>query len=158
MADTKKRNQLLVLGALVFLAALVWYFYVAKPVVGPAAHKWAPSTYVAINAPDYVTVIDKLKAAETTVYKPSGRNIFTAAPIPPPVDPVKQAEVARAKNQGPTPPPPPPPAQLSMKFYGYGTVPSNGARRAFLLDGEDVHIVGEGEVVQNHIRILRIGN
>ncbi len=45
-----------------------------------------------------------------------------------------------------------------MKFFGYGNLPSGGPRRAFLLDGEDVLIVGEGETVQNHIRILHIGN
>jgi len=55
-------------------------------------------------------------------------------------------------------PPPPPPAQLPMKFFGYGNLPSGGPRRAFLLDGEEVHIVGEGEVVLNHIRITHIGN
>ncbi len=36
--------------------------------------------------------------------------------------------------------------------------PSNGPRRAFLLDGEEVHIVSEGDTIQNHIRITHIGN
>ena len=56
------------------------------------------------------------------------------------------------------PPPPPPPAQLSWKFFGYGNLPSGGPRQAFLLDGEEVRIVEEGETVLNHIRITRIGN
>ena len=45
-----------------------------------------------------------------------------------------------------------------MKFFGYGTVPNSLSRRAFFTDGEDVYIVGEGEVLLNRFRILRIGN
>jgi len=56
------------------------------------------------------------------------------------------------------PPPPPPPPVLNMKFFGLGTLPSSGPRRAFLQDGDDVFIVGEGDTVRNHIRITHIGN
>jgi len=69
----------------------------------------------------------------------------------------KTAPPKRVYNQ-PQPPPPPPPAQLAWKFFGYGNLPSGGPRQAFLLDGEEVRIVGEGETVLNHIRITRIGN
>jgi hypothetical protein len=47
---------------------------------------------------------------------------------------------------------------LAWKFFGYGNLPSGGPRQAFLLDGEEVRIVGEGETVLNHIRITKIGN
>jgi hypothetical protein len=64
------------------------------------------------------------------------------------------------RNYGPQPPAPPPPADLPMVFFGYGMLPAGGARQAFLKDqsGDDVHIVSEGDVVLNHIRILHIGN
>ena len=45
-----------------------------------------------------------------------------------------------------------------MKFFGYGTLPSGGYRQAFLLDGDEVRIVSEGDTIQNHIRIVHIGN
>jgi len=45
-----------------------------------------------------------------------------------------------------------------MKFFGYGTLPSGGRRQAFLLDGDEVKIVSEGDTIQNHIRIVHIGN
>lgn len=45
-----------------------------------------------------------------------------------------------------------------MKFFGLGTFPNPGPRRAFLQDGDDVRIVGEGDTVRNHIRITHIGN
>ena len=45
-----------------------------------------------------------------------------------------------------------------MKFFGLGTLPAPGPRRAFLQDGDDVRIVGEGDTIRNHIRITHIGN
>jgi hypothetical protein len=47
---------------------------------------------------------------------------------------------------------------LAWKFFGYGNLPSGGPRQAFLQDGEEVHIVQEGQTIQNTIRIIRIGN
>ena len=158
MADKKQQKQLMVLGALLLAAALVWYFYVGKGSGGLGGPKVTMGPYTPINAHDYGKVFEQLKTAEATEYKPSGRNIFVAVALPPPVDPTLKAEAPKHEDVGPQPPPPPPPAQLSMKFYGYGTSPQGGPRRAFLLDGEEVHIVSEGEVVQNHIRITHIGN
>ena len=47
-----------------------------------------------------------------------------------------------------------------MVFFGYGMLPAGGPRQAFLKEdqGDEVHIVSEGDVVLNHIRILHIGN
>jgi hypothetical protein len=158
MADQKQRNQLILLGALVVLAGSVWYFYFGRSGATPAGSRTVSGPYVPINAQDYETVIERMKAAQTAEYKPTGRNIFVEGPAPPPPNAVAQNQKPAHVNVGPTPPPPPPPAQLSMKFYGYGTVPTSGQRKAFLLDGEDVKIVSEGEIVQNHIRITHIGN
>ncbi len=80
-----------------------------------------------------------------------------------PVEAAKQGlpkKVFVVYNQ-PQPPGPPPPAVLPMVFFGYGMLPAGGARQAFLKEdppGDEVHIVSEGDVVLNHIRILRIGN
>jgi hypothetical protein len=158
MADKKQQKQLIILGALLFVAALIWYFYVGRGTSKIGGVRAASTGYTPINAQDFGKVFDQLKSAEATEYKPTGRNIFVAVALPPPVDPAQKIEAPKHESVGPQPPPPPPPAQLSMKFYGYGTLPSSGQRRAFLLDGEEVRIVGEGEVVQNHIRITHIGN
>lgn len=56
------------------------------------------------------------------------------------------------------PPPEPPPPTLEMKFFGYGNMQSKGPRQAFLQDGEEVHIVSEGDTILNHLRITHIGN
>jgi hypothetical protein len=61
----------------------------------------------------------------------------------------------------PTPPPPPEPPKVSplpVKFFGFGTVPNGTKRLAFFTNGEDVLVLGEGEVLLNRFRILRIGN
>jgi hypothetical protein len=157
MADQKQKNQLIVLGVLAVVAVLVWYFYFGRSGTIPTGARVASGPYVPINAQDYETVIERMKAAQTAEYKPTGRNIFVEGPAAPAPTVVQNQKPAHP-FVGPQVPPPPAPAQLSMKFYGYGTVPINGQRKAFLLDGEDVKIVSEGEIVQNHIRITHIGN
>lgn len=161
MADKNKRNQLIALGALLFIAALVWYFGFS----GSSASRTglAAANYQPINAQDFGVVFGPLQRTQGTEYKTSGRNIFsmTAVPVEPQPGTTAAAVVKvrpRTCCTGPTPPPPPPPATLPMKFFGYGSLPSNGPRRAFLQDGDDVRIVEEGETLLNHIRITHIGN
>jgi hypothetical protein len=157
MTYTKQQKELATLVALIFAAGLVWFFFVGKgsgTPTGPAG----PGAYRPIDAQDYSVVLDRLKKAQSTEYKPSGRNIFIAAPVKPvdvaPAAPVEPPHL----TVGPVLPPPPPPPQLAMKFFGYGTLPSGGRRQAFLLDGDEVKIVSEGDTIQNHIRIVHIGN
>ena len=158
MAEKKQQTQIYVLVGLAVVAALVWYVQSAKSPTSSGFSQLG-GTYTPINAQDFGSVFEKLKSTEGTEYKTSGRNIFamTAVPVVDATGPVKQEESKRVYNQ-PQPPPPPPPAQLAWKFFGYGNLPSGGPRQAFLLDGEEVRIVGEGETVLNHIRITRIGN
>jgi hypothetical protein len=158
MAEKKQQTQIYVLIGLAVVAALVWYVQSAKTPTSSGFSQLG-GTYTPINAQDFGSVFEKLKSTEGTEYKTSGRNIFamTAVPVVDATGPVKKEESKRIYNQ-PQLPPPPPPAQLSWKFFGYGNLPSGGPRQAFLLDGEEVRIVGEGETVLNHIRITRIGN
>ena len=46
----------------------------------------------------------------------------------------------------------------NMKFFGYGTVPNGTSRRAFLTDGDQVFIVGEGDTLLGRYRVVKIGN
>jgi hypothetical protein len=61
---------------------------------------------------------------------------------------------------GPVQPPPPPPPALpaNLKFFGYGTIPNGTAKRAFLSDGDQIFIVGEGDTLLGKFRVLKIGN
>ncbi|HUI53145.1 MAG TPA: hypothetical protein VLX60_15270 [Terriglobales bacterium] len=158
MAQTKQRNELIALGALVLSAAVIWYAYygrTAKPKSGIAAN----GQYTEIDAQDYGRFIVDLDKTQKTEYKSTGRNIFVIGPMP--VEQAKQGPVKEPwRNVGPMPPLPPPPAQLPMVFFGYGMLPAGGPRQAFLKEenGDEVHIVSEGDLVLNHIRILHIGN
>ncbi len=157
MAQTRKQKELIALAALVVIAVLTWYFHreqSAAPSSGGSASNYSP-----INAQDYNVIINGLAKAQGTEYKSAGRNIFVMTAMP--VETAKQGPVKEPfRNQGPQPPGPPPPAELPMVFFGYGMLPAGGARQAFLKDqtGDEVHIVSEGDVVLNHIRILHIGN
>jgi hypothetical protein len=157
MAEKKQRNQIITLVVLLLVAGLVWRFSLDRPNAPSGGFAKGSETYTPINAQDFSSVFDGIKKTQSTEYKSSGRNIFVSQPLPSPPDPSKPTKTFIVYNQ-PQPPPPPPPAQLPWKFFGYGVLPVGGSRQAFLLDGEDVHIVGEGELVLNHIRITHIGN
>jgi hypothetical protein len=159
MADAKQKKQLSVLAVLLVAAILVWYFQFSNhPAV--AGFSVDNSIYTPINAQDFSTVLEQLTKAQSTEYKSTGRNIFIPGAVPVTADPSKPVAptVPVTRPQGPQLPPPPEPPKLSMIFFGYGNLPSGGPRRAFLQDGEEVRIVGEGETVQSNLRILRIGN
>ena len=99
----------------------------------------------------------------------SGRNLFQFGAAPAPKLDPKQEPVVKvaAKIIGPPPipspppppgpPPTPPPVPFSAKYYGLATAASNGRKRAFFLDGEDIIIRAEGETVKGHFRLVRIG-
>lgn len=160
MAQTKQQKEIITLVVLAAIAALVWYGYFGRNRNGVGT-LFTSGPYTPINAEDYGKPLEDLKKAQETEYKPSGRNIFVAAPPAPAAAlPAVVATSGPKKliDDQPQPPPEPPPPVLSMKFYGLGTLPSYGPRRAFLLDGEEVRIVGEGDTIQNHIRITHIGN
>jgi hypothetical protein len=158
MAQTKQQKERILLIALLVVAGLIWFFYFGKSRVATGG-LIGMGSYTPIDAQDYSVIFRDLGESQSTVYKSSGRNIFIAgsAPVAQTIVPVRQPKPG---PQFPTvnQPPEPPAPVLSMKFYGYGSLPISGPRRAFLLDGEEIHIVQEGDTVQNHIRITHIGN
>jgi len=66
--------------------------------------------------------------------------------------------------QGPNPPPPPapPPPEpkappVPLKFYGFINPAKTSDKRAFFLDGEEIIVATEGQLVKNRYKIVRIG-
>jgi len=55
----------------------------------------------------------------------------------------------------PTGPPPTPP--INLKYYGYSTKYSDGEKKAFFLDGDDVIVAAEGEIIKKQYKVVRIG-
>jgi len=54
-------------------------------------------------------------------------------------------------------PPKPPPPPIPLKFYGFVNQTKAGIKRAFFLDGEDIIVASEGELVKKRYKIVRIG-
>jgi hypothetical protein len=96
------------------------------------------------------------------------RSVFDwgQAPVPPPppvakIDPrvleetKKKADEALAyQKEHPVKPIPPP---IPLKFYGYANRLSGPARQAFFLDGDDIQIKSENDVIRGRYKIIRIG-
>lgn len=151
----KQKNQLAVLAVLLLTAGIIWFLYFDRdrPVVTADAGS-AAQNYQLLSVENPQLHTDRLKRARETEYKSTGRNIFSLTLPPPPPPPPPPDKTGSSSD----PPPPPPPPTLPLKFFGYGTVPNGSARRAFFTDGEEVHVVAEGELLLNRFRILKVGN
>ncbi len=114
----------------------------------------------------HLDLLAKVQAA-----KPAGggRNLFEFG-APKPAGPVTLAG-AEPVVKGPTPmgpaplPPPPGPPQpppekplppLNAKYYGYASPSHSGRRRGFFMDGEDILIKAEGEILIGHYKIVKL--
>jgi len=153
-----EKNKGIVLAVLIAIAAVVWYVSAKGPSAAANASSDSTSTYrpLAVDNPELQR--EKLIRSRGTEYKGTGRDLFSEL-APPPPQPVKQQEVAR-QPVGPVqqPPPPPPALPANLKFFGYGTIPNGTARRAFLSDGDQIFIVGEGDTLLGKFRVVKIGN
>jgi len=98
---------------------------------------------------------------ESLVYSGMGRNIFSATYTPPVVEIKKPIAPVRTGPVAPPPPPvpqgPPPPPPINLKFFGTAKR-GNGKMQAFLLQGEDVYLAAEGDIVARKYKIVSISN
>jgi hypothetical protein len=155
----KQKNQYILLGSLVLIAAIIWFFNRNAPVQQRGIVTTVQEAAL-LNVENPHLRTEEILRARKTEYKTSGRNIFSATP-PPPLLPVGSSKngghVSQIVTVTPVRPDPPPPS-LPLKFFGYGTIPNGTAKRAFFTDGEDVYVVGEGDILLNRFRIIKIGN
>src|ERR1700736_125480 len=153
-----QKNQMIVLAVLVLIMGVVWYFNRTTSVTNPGnVATFQNYQLLAVENPQLHR--DKMDAAQKTEYHSLGRNPFSE--IAPPKE--HAAAVKEVKQRGPVgppvlPPPPPPSLPPNMKFFGYGTIPNGTLRRAFLSDGDEVYIVGEGDTFLGRFRIVKISN
>src|ERR1700688_3623185 len=152
-----QKNQMMLLGALVLIMAVVWYFNRTTSAVAPGnVASFQNYQLLAVENPQLHR--DKMETAQKTEYHSLGRNPFSE--VAPPPDQQKAKPVVTHQPVGPILPPPPEPPKLppNMKFFGYGTIPNGTLRRAFLSDGDEVYIVGEGDTLLGRFRIVKINN
>jgi hypothetical protein len=86
----------------------------------------------------------KLPEPKIVVVKPAKRMIGPEPP-PPPAPP-------------PAPPVKPPPPPITLKFYGNAMPVRGGVRRVFCIQGEDIYVPGEGDVIMKRYKIVRINS
>ena len=119
--------------------------------------------------------VELLAKLRTVTYTGAGRNLFefsgvtpdatSTSPDPkiiPGSKPAAKPQLAQAiypQYQPPAPPPPKPRAPaITMKYYGF--VSNSGRsvnRKGFFLDGEEIIVVSEGELIKSRYKVLRIG-
>jgi hypothetical protein len=110
--------------------------------------------------------LDLLAKVQAVEMQGGSRNLFTASAAPPqqlPPEPkVKPGQLAPGAQQAgpvtpPPPPGPPPPPPITLKYYGYSSARGDSHKRAFFLDGEDILVGSEGDIVKKRYRVVRIG-
>ncbi len=129
--------------------------------VGPPAPGRAPARGVRGKKPraenlDPTLRLDLLASVEQTQYEGSGRNIFTSEPDPVAIpQPGGPGVTDVAKTPIYTPPTIPAAPQIPLKFYGFASK-AGEPKRVFLIQGEEVFVAGEGEIVNRRYKVVRI--
>lgn len=109
--------------------------------------------------------LDLLAKLKTVDAEAGTRSLFEISAAPPAEINVKEPakiEIAR-RFYGPVqpkpvePPPEPKAPPIPLKFYGFVNKTKVGDKRAFFLDGDDIVIAAEGELIKKRYKIVRIG-
>ncbi|MGA2134881.1 MAG: hypothetical protein ABSH50_21555 [Bryobacteraceae bacterium] len=108
--------------------------------------------------------LDLLAKVQAVEMQGGARNLFQLSAAPPEALP-KEPTVLVAQRQPagpqlppppPQPPTPPPPPPITLKYYGYSSA-SGRAKRAFFLDGDEILVGAEGDLVKKgRYRVVRI--
>jgi len=109
--------------------------------------------------------LDLLAKLKTVNAEAGTRSIFEISAAPPEEIKVKEPDKIAITRpfMGPMPaqpvvPPPEPKAPpIPLKFYGFVNKTKVGDKRAFFLDGEEIVIAGEGDMIKKRYKIVRIG-
>jgi hypothetical protein len=116
------------------------------------------------EGPDPVAVdptlrLDLLAKIQAVQFDGAGRNLFQfgAAPLPKTPEPkiIPKPAAAPAENKPSETPSKPPP--IPLKFYGYASQTRPNQRRAFFLEGDDIIMATEGELIKKRYKVVRIG-
>jgi len=125
----------------------------------PATRRTASGKIVPVVEPrlDPTLDLNLLAQSEDIKYAGNGRNIFVAGSVPTIEKPKRSGATDRAQAEVRVPPLPPPPPPINLKFFGFANKPGE-AKRVFLVQGEDVFIAGEGDIVDRRYRVVHISN
>jgi hypothetical protein len=141
----------------------------AQSAAASATREFRPSLKIKNVEPssiDPTLHLDLLAKLKTVPADAGTRSLFEIGAAPP-------AEIAAVKEPakiaivrpfvGPQLPPPvvvppePKAPPIPLKFYGFVNKSKVGDKRAFFLDGEDIVIAAEGDMIKKRYKIVRIG-
>ena len=149
------RRKIALLIGLAVLFLLVLYRGNRSAEIAPVVSSADDFRPIAVDNPALrLDLLDRLKKLQ---YSGSHRNIFTSS-APPPVTATVPSPIAAPMPSTPAAPAGPPPLVIPATFYGYVTDSLTGMRRAFFMEGENVDILGVGEVLMGRYRLVQIGN
>jgi hypothetical protein len=151
----KRRSQV---AAVLLVAILVLLAYVLYRNNRPTVVAVAPGVsrgFVPLSVENPALRVDLLEKMKSFQYEGPRRNIFSATPMPAPA-PVQPSAVVPVMT-GPTPLPGPAPVVVPATFFGRVTDRKTGASRAFFSTGDDVFVLGLGEILMNRFRLVQIG-
>jgi hypothetical protein len=126
---------------------------------------WKRKTPVDTSNIDPKLRLDLLAKVQVVELGPAERNLFqfgaAAAPAlpkePHPIIPKSPDDIKREQEAARAAAAPPPPPPIPLKYYGYTAQRVDGHRRAFFLDGDDIFVAAEGDVVKRRYKVVRIG-
>lgn len=130
----------------------------------PVLHSKRPEDRVDPATVDPTLRLDLLAKVQGAEDSGPMRNLFQFGQAPPKALPPEPKVVpkptaaeaaAAASRAAPAGPPPPPP--ITLRYYGFSSVPGSSAKTAFFLDGEDILVAKEGETLKRRYRVVRIG-
>ena len=172
---TENRKQLIALAVLGGILVLWWAYQfwpssadtaassaqsaAPAPAPKPATRRTASGRVVPVVEPrlDPTLDLNLLAQSEDIKYGGNGRNIFVAGSLPVIPRPAHNGTKGDVQASISLPPQPPPPPPINLKFFGFANKPGE-AKRIFLVQGEDVFIAGEGEIVDRRYKVIRISN
>lgn len=113
-----------------------------------------------LNSRDTTLRLDLLSKLQEATYNGGGRSLFefSTAPVP-----KTAAPKIVPRPVAPTPPPPPVEARkpaappIPLKFFGFTTPYTQNVRRAFFMDGDEILVATEGDVLKKRYRVVKIG-
>ena len=167
---TENRTQLItlaVLGGIALLTLGYEFWPSSSPAAAPAAvqvssaqtkplmRRSSSGKMVPVGEPRLDPTLDLklLSQSEEIKYAGNGRNIFVEGSV---------AVIEKPKGPGVTdkkvayvPPPIPGPPPITLKFFGFANRPGE-TKKVFLVQGEDIFIAAEGDIVDRRYRVLRI--
>lgn len=155
---SRQRTEIWILGALLVVAGVALYRSARRG--APAASSGGVSAvkFVPLNVQEPQLRMDLLEQLQKSQYTGTHRDVFRAAAAP--IAPTRMAAhrdtFVPQGPQPPAPPPPPPPLSVPAEYFGRASMAGTQKPVAFLMSGDSVLVVPEGDTFLNRFRLLRV--